>query len=326
MKIVVLDGYTLNPGDLDWSSLFSLTSNPSDCIVYDRTPSELILERAKEATIILTNKTPLTKDTIDQLKNCKYIGVLATGYNVVDLETAREKSIIVTNIPSYSTNSVAQLTFALLLESITHTTAHHHSVLAGEWSRCKDFSYTLNPLWELANKTFGIVGLGAIGKAVGKIASAFKMNVIFTSRRNYSQEDLSQLDFEAKQVPLNILLSKSDFISLHCPLTQATHKIINSESLKLIRPTTGLINTSRGPLIDQEAVSKALNENQLAFYATDVLEVEPPPTSNPLFNAKNSLITPHIAWQTKEARNRLLNIAVENVKAFLNGKCINKVN
>jgi glycerate dehydrogenase len=317
MNIVVLDGYTLNPGDLSWNELEELGS----CVVHDRTPPDLILERAREADILLTNKTPLTRETIFALPKLKYIGVLATGYNVVDIAAAKERGIMVTNVPDYSTPSVAQLTFALLLE-LTHRVGHHaQTVRDGKWVRSADFCYWDFPLVELHGKKFGIVGFGKIGRAVAKIADAFGMHVIVHARKKPA--DLPQHHVFSE---LNSLFEWSDVVSLHCPLTPETKQLVNAERLALMKPGAFLLNTGRGPLIDEAALADALNKGTIAGAGLDVLSVEPPRADNPLLTAKNCIITPHIAWASRGARERLMEIAVENLRAVARGKPRNVVN
>jgi glycerate dehydrogenase len=317
MNIVVLDGFTLNPGDLSWDSLHQL----GRATVHDRTPSELIVERSRDAAIILTNKTVLTRETIQALPGLKYIGVLATGYNVVDIAAAKECHIPVTNVPGYGTQSVAQFTFALLLE-LAHRVGHHaDTVRAGRWTRSPDFCYWDFPLVELHGQTFGVIGFGQIGRAVAKLAEAFGMNVLVHSRSRPAD-----LPAHYRFVSLEGLLAESDVVSLHCPLTPENKGFINAARLALMKPSAFLLNTSRGPLLDERAVANALNENRLAGAAVDVLSTEPPPADNPLLKAKNCLVTPHIAWATRAARARLMDVAVENVRAFLKGKPQNVVN
>jgi glycerate dehydrogenase len=316
MNIVVLDGYTLNPGDLSWAELEQLGS----CVIHDRTPAELILERAREADIILTNKTPLTRDTILALPKLKYIGVLATGYNVVDIAAAKERGITVTNVPDYSTPSVVQLTFALLLE-LTHHVGHHaQTVRDGKWVRSADFCYWDFPLVELHGLKLGIIGFGKIGRAVAKIADAFGMHVIVHTRTRPA--DLPQHHVFSE---LNSLLEWSDIVTLHCPLTPETKHLINAERLALMKRSAFLLNTGRGPLIDEPALADALNNDRLAGAGLDVLSVEPPRANNPLLTAKNCIITPHIAWASRAARERLMEIAVGNLRAVAIGKPRNVV-
>jgi glycerate dehydrogenase len=310
MNIVVLDGYTLNPGDLGWTDLEQIGS----CVVHDRTPPELIVERAREADIVLTNKTPLSRDTILALPKLKYIGVLATGYNVVDIATAKERGITVTNVPGYSTPSVAQLTFALLLE-LTHHVGHHaQTVRDGKWMRSADFCYWDFPLVELHGLKLGLVGFGKIGRAVAKIADAMGMHVIVHTRTKPA-------DFPRHHVfsELNSLFEWSDVVSLHCPLTPETKHLINADRLALMKESAFLLNTSRGPLIDEQALANALNSGKIAGAGLDVLSVEPPGADNPLLTAKNCNITPHIAWASRAARERLMEIAVGNLRAVASG-------
>ena len=310
MNIVVLDGYTLNPGDLTWDALKQL----GPCTIHDRTPPELVLERAREAEVILTNKVVLNRETILALPQLKYIGVLATGYNVVDAVAARERSIPVANVPDYGTPSVAQHTFALLLE-LTQSAGHHaETVRAGRWSRSADFCYWDSPLVELHGLTFGIVGFGKIGQAVARLAEAFGMTVLVHSRRQPAD-----LPAFCEWVELDSLLARSDVVSLHCPLTPGTKQFINAERLARMKATAFLLNTSRGPLLDESAVAAALNNGTISGAGLDVLSVEPPPADNPLLTAKNCLITPHIAWASRAARARLMEIAVENIRAFAAG-------
>lgn len=318
MKIVVLDGYGLNPGDLSWAELEKL----GEVTVYDRTSPKDLLSRAKEAEILLTNKTVIDRESISQLPELKYIGVLATGYNVVDIEAARSRGITVTNIPAYSTDSVAQIVFALLL-AITNEVEHYTSDnRAGRWSRNADFCYWDSPLIELSGKTFGIVGLGHIGSKVARIASAFGMNVIaFTSK---NQDELPSGIMKAES--LESMLRESDVVSLHCPLTETTRQMINATTLSEMKPSAILINTGRGQLVDENALADALNNGVLRGAGVDVLSCEPPESDNPLLYARNCYVTPHIGWATVEARQRLMNIAVKNVADFINGIPSNVVN
>ena len=316
MKIVVLDGFTLNPGDLSWDELKSL----GDCEIHDRTPQEEVVKRAADAEIVLTNKAPVTRESILSLPKLKYIGVLATGYNIVNTAAARERDILVTNVPTYGTRSVAQHTFALLLELTQHAGHHAQTVRDGRWTTSSDFCYWDYPLVELDSLTMGIVGYGRIGKAVAELAAAFGMKVLATS-------------VTPKHAPTNIqftdlatLFRQSDVISLHCPLTPQTKNMVDTKRLGLIKPTAFLLNTSRGPLIDEPALADALNSGRLAGAAVDVLSVEPPPADNPLLRAKNCLVTPHIAWATRAARSRLMQIAIANVRAFIAGEPENVVN
>jgi glycerate dehydrogenase len=316
MNIVVLDGHTLNPGDLSWDELRAL----APCDIHDRTAPEQLHARAKYADVLITNKAPLRREHFVELPKLKYIGVTATGYNVVDVEAARERGIVVTNVPTYGTRSVAQMTFALLLELTQHVGHHSRRVAEGAWSAQVDWCFWERPLIELEDLTLGIVGLGRIGRAVAELALAFGMNVQTATR---SQP--TGLPHGVRVVALEELFRTSDVVSLHCQLTPETHKLVNAERLALMKPTAFLLNTSRGPLIDELALADALNADRLAGAALDVLSVEPPPAGNPLLTAKNCLITPHIAWATRAARARLLRIAVENVRAFLAGRPVNVV-
>jgi glycerate dehydrogenase len=318
MKIVVLDGYTLNPGDLSWDSLFTL----GEVVLYDRTSEDKIFERAEEAEALITNKTPFTEDILERLSNLKYIGVLATGYNIVDTAAAKKRNIIVTNVPSYSTQSVAQLTFALLLELCHHVQKHSDSVMNSKWADSVDFSFWDFPLIELSGKTMGIIGFGNIGKKVADIACAFGMNIVAYSRHQTDQSD--RMNF--RWAELNEVLAQADIVSIHCPLLQETKGLINAESLKRMKRSAFLLNTSRGPVVVETDLADALNNGIIAGAAIDVLSIEPPAKDNPLFKAKNCLITPHIAWATKEARVRLMDIAVNNLAAFINGNPVNVVN
>ncbi|HEY0552283.1 MAG TPA: D-2-hydroxyacid dehydrogenase [Verrucomicrobiae bacterium] len=317
MNIVVLDGFTLNPGDLNWDALERLGS----CAIHDRTPANQIIERAGEAEIVLTNKTVLGRETILALPKLKYIGVLATGYNVVDIAAAKERGIPVTNIPDYGTHSVAQFTFALLLELAHHVGHHAQTVRDGRWTRSADFCYWDYPLIELPGLTFGVIGFGKIGRAVAKLADAFGMKVLVHNRSR--PKDLPA-HFEL--AGLEDLLSRSDVVSLHCPLTPENKQFINPERLARMKPSAFLLNTSRGPLLDEHAVANALNSGKIAGAALDVLSVEPSQADNPLLSAKNCFVTPHIAWATRAARARLMDIAVENIRAFLAGAPCNVVN
>ena len=316
-SILILDAFTANPGDLDWSALAQLA--PLE--IHDRTRTEEIVARAAGATVVLTNKTPLTAATIAALPALRCIGVLATGYNIVDVAAARERGIVVSNVPAYGTASVAQAVFALLLE-LTHRTGHHaHAVREGRWSACPDFSFWDFPLVELAGRTFGVVGYGQIGRAVARIAAAFGMKVIATR-----SDDAAGRDGEVDLVKMETLFREADVISLHCPLTAKTQGLVNAERLGWMKPTALLINTGRGPLIVEADLAAALDAGQIGGAGLDVLSVEPPPPGNPLITAKHCLITPHLAWATREARGRLIAIATENVRAFLGGTPQNVVN
>lgn len=318
MNIVILDGYALNPGDLSWDSFKQL----GNLTVYDRTPADKVVERAKDAEIVITNKTPIGENDINQLPILKYIGVIATGYNIVDIENAKKKGIVVTNVPGYSTASVVQLTFALLLELCLHVQRHSDSVRDGKWARSLDFSFWDYPLVELSGKTMGIIGFGEIGRAVADVATAFGMNVIANSRTQTDQSN--RKNFNWASIPE--LLKNSDVISIHCPLTAETQALINADNLKLMKSSAFLINTARGPIIVDQDLADALNNGVIAGAGIDVLSVEPPSIDNPLFKAKNCIITPHIAWATLEARTRLMDIATNNLTSFIKGEALNIVN
>jgi glycerate dehydrogenase len=316
MNIVVLDGLTLNPGDLSWGEVKSLGA----CAIYDRTPPDQVLARAADAEILLVNKTLLTRDHIQNLPRLKYIGVLATGTNVVDLAAARERDIPVTNVPAYGTKSVAQATFALLLE-LAHRTGHHaQTVRDGKWTRCGEWCYWDFPLVELDGLTMGIVGFGRIGRAVAELAQAFGMNVQAHSPSAKTVPPFGRL------VDLETLFRQSDIVSLHCPLTPQTTNLVNAERLGWMKPSAFLLNTSRGALVDERALANALNVGKIAGAGLDVLSLEPPPASNPLLRATNCFVTPHNAWATRAARAQLIRIAVDNLHAFLAGKPQNVVN
>lgn len=316
MNIVVLDGYTLNPGDLTWDE-FSVLGN---CQVHDRVAPADVPVASRNADILLTNKTVLSGDVIRQLPRCKYIGVLATGTNVVDLPAARERGILVTNVPAYGNNSVAQHTFALLLELTNHVTHHAQTVREGKWSRCPDFSYWDYPLIELAGLTLGIVGFGRIGEAVARIGVGCAMKVVASNGRPRRFPEFVQ------GVDLETLFRTSDVVSLHCPLTPETNLLVNAQRLSWMKPSAFLLNTSRGQLIDESALANALNSGRLAGAGLDVLTTEPPAPDHPLYRAMNCLITPHNAWATRAARARLMKIAAANLRAFLDGKPQNVVN
>ncbi|MDB6170258.1 MAG: glycerate dehydrogenase [Verrucomicrobia bacterium] len=309
MRIVVLDGATLNPGDLSWADL----SRIAPCEVHDRTAPEDVLPRARGAEIVLTNKTVLSGETIAQLDALRYIGVLATGFNVVDAKAARARNIPVTNVPAYGTMSVAQHTVALLLELTNQVGRHAASVRAGNWARCPDFCFAETPLVELDGRTLGLIGSGRIAQAVAGLARALGMKVIFATRTGGKDE-------------LDRVLGESDVISLHCPLTAETRELINASTLARMKPTAFLINTSRGPLVAEHDLAAALNAGRLAGAAVDVLSTEPPVNGSPLIAARNCLVTPHHAWATQAARGRLMKIAVENVRRFAEGAPQNVVN
>ncbi len=317
MKIIILDGYTSNPGDLSWADLEKLC----ELKVYDKTNASEVIERAKDADGILINKVIISEEVLAKLPKLKYIGVLATGYNVVDTEVCKKRGICVTNIPSYSSESVAQLVFAFIFNFYWHITEHSSEVFAGKWTKSEHFCYHSFPLFEASYKTLGIIGFGNIGQAVAKIALSMNMKVIYFNRSKKSVQGLEA----ARQVEINELLKESDIISLNCPLTDKTKNIIDEAALNSVKPSAYIINTGRGPLVDEAAVANALKAKKIAGFAADVLSTEPPSKDNPLLSASNCLITPHIAWQTLEARSRLLQIATENVKAFIDGKPINTV-
>jgi glycerate dehydrogenase len=318
MKIVILDGYTLNPGDLTWDGLKQL----GEVTVYDRTPADQVVERAEGADVIFTNKTPVNAAALNSLPDLKYIGILATGYNIIDTEVAKQKGIIVSNVPGYSTPSVVQLTFGLLLELCLHMQRHSDAVSAGRWASSVDFCFWDYPLTELSGKTIGIIGFGNIGRQVGDVATAFGMNIIGTSRHHTDQSHRS--NFKWAEIPE--LLEQADVVSIHCPLSPETKGLINKESLQRMKSTAFLLNTSRGPVVVEEDLAQALNNGVIAGAGIDVLSVEPPAKDNPLFSAKNCIITPHIAWATKEARSRLMEITVSNLMAYKNGNPVNVVN
>lgn len=317
MLIVELDGYAANPGDLSWEPLKQL----GELRLYDRTPPELVVERAKEADAILINKISIDEKILAQLPRLRYIGVLATGYNAVDVEAAARRGIVVTNIPAYSTDSVAQMVFAHIL-NITNRTAHYaRQAREGRWSSNPDFCYWDTPLIELSGKTLGIVGFGNIGKSVAAIARQFGMDVFaFTSKNS------TDLPEGVQKTTLEGLFATSDILSLHCPLTPQTKHLINAEALAKMKQGSILINTGRGPLVEEQAVADALASGHLFAYGADVMADEPPNADNPLFQQPNAFITPHIAWATFEARQRLMDICVANLRAFIEGKPQNVVN
>jgi len=316
MDIVVLDGHTLNPGDLSWAPLEGL----GRCKVHDRTPPEQTVARAAEAEIVLTNKTVLDRSVIEQLPEMRYIGVLATGYNVVDVAAARERDVVVTNVPAYAARSVAQMVFALLLE-LTQNVAHHaQTVRDGRWSACIDFCYWDQPLIELEGLTMGLVGFGRIGRAVAEIAQVFRMKVVA-----FDPEWSSSASLGVEFVSVDRLFEESDVVSLHCPLTPDTQGLVNAERLAQMKDTAFLINTSRGPVVDENALAEALAAGRLGGAGLDVLAVEPPGPERPILHAPNCFITPHIAWASQASRQRLMDTAVGNVKAFLAGQPENVV-
>lgn len=312
MKIVVLDGYAMNPGDMSWNGLRAF----GNVTVYDRTPEDKVMERIKGADAVFTNKTLLRREVLSNADNLKYIGVLATGYNVVDIEAASEKGIIVTNVPGYSTDTVAQMVMALILELCHRAGDHSREVKDGAWSSSKDFAFWSYPLVELKGKTLGIIGFGKIGRAVAKLAAAFGMKILYYSRnrKDYAAES------KAEYSEIDVLLNGSDVVSLNCILTDETRNLINKKTLLQMKKTAFLINTSRGPVVNEADLAEALNTGKIAGAGLDVLSREPARTDNPLLKAKNCIITPHIAWATKEARQRLMDITVDNFKAFIEGK------
>jgi glycerate dehydrogenase len=317
MKIVVLDGYALNPGDLTWDSLKQLGTVE----IHDRTPEDLVVQRSQGAEVLLTNKTALSRATVSQLPALKYIGVLATGYNIVDTAAARERGIVVTNIPTYGTASVAQFAIALLLELCHHVGFHGEAVRSGEWSRNPDWSFWKTPLIELSGRTMGIIGFGRIGRQTGAIAAALGMRVVANDAAEVNPPDYPQFEW----MTLDRIVSESDVLSLHCPLFPENRGMINKERLSVMKRSAFLLNTSRGPLVVDQDLADALNEDVIAGAGLDVLSVEPPVASNPLLSAKNCIVTPHIAWATREARARLLDVAVENLRAFVDGRVVNAV-
>ncbi len=316
MKIVALDGYAANPGDLSWDELKAL----GECVIYDRTAPEEVLERAADAEVVLTNKVVITAEMMAALPQLKYIGVMATGYNIVDIDAARERGIIVTNIPSYSTDSVAQMVFAHILNIAQQVQHHSEAVHQGRWTASKDFCFWDTPLIELRGKKIGIVGLGNTGYTTARIAIGFGMEVYaYTSKSSF------QLPPEIKKMELDQLFSECDVISLHCLLTDKTRELVNAARLKLMKPTAILINTGRGQLVNEQDLADALNNGQIYAAGLDVLSQEPPKADNPLLTARNCYITPHIAWASAAARERLMGILLDNLKGYIEGKVINNV-
>lgn len=316
MKIVALDGYAANPGDLSWDELKAL----GECVIYDRTAPEEVLERAADAEVVLTNKVVITAEMMAALPQLKYIGVMATGYNIVDIDAARERGIIVTNIPSYSTDSVGQMVFAHILNIAQQVQHHSEAVHQGRWTSSKDFCFWDTPLIELRGKKIGIVGLGHTGYTTARIAIGFGMEVYaYTSKSSF------QLPPEIKKMELDQLFSECDIISLHCLLTDKTRELVNAARLKLMKPTAILINTGRGQLVNEQDLADALNNGQIYAAGLDVLSQEPPKADNPLLTARNCYITPHIAWASAAARERLMGILLDNLKGYVEGKVINNV-
>ncbi len=318
MKICILDGYSLNPGDLDWSPVERL----GDVTLFDRTPADKIVERAADADIVLTNKVPFSADTLRQLPRLRFICVLATGYNIIDTEAAARQGVVVANIPAYSTMSVAQMAFAHILNITNHVASYAREVADGKWTNCPDFCFWDSALTELAGKTMGIVGLGNTGMATARIAVAMGMKVVAMTSKS-----ADTLPEGITPAPLDDVLASADVVSLHCPLTPSTRHLINAASIAKMKPSAILINTGRGPLVDEQAVADALNGGRLAAFGADVLSQEPPRGDNPLLSARNCFLTPHIAWATLEARTRLMSTATENVRQFIAGEpVVNRVN
>ena len=317
LNAVILDGFTENPGDLNWDyleSVFNLT-------VYDRTPKELVLERAENADVLIVNKVAITKEMLENLPKLKFVATLATGFNQIDTQALKEKNIPVSNIPSYSTDAVAQTVFSFILEFTNRVGHYTDSVKSGEWSECKDFCYWNTPLNELSGKTLGIIGFGKIGRRVSQIALAFNMNVLV-----YTPSGKKEADPKIQFVSLDEVQKKSDYITLHCPLTKDTNELVNKEFIDKMKDGAALINTARGAVINEQDVANALNSGKLSFFGADVLSSEPPKKENPILNTRNTFITPHIAWAAFETRLRLLEILNGNIKAFLEGNPINVVN
>lgn len=318
MKICILDGYSLNPGDLDWSPVERL----GDVTLFDRTPADKIVERAADADIVLTNKVPFNADTLRQLPRLRFICVLATGYNIINTEAAARQGVVVANIPAYSTMSVAQMAFAHILNITNHVASYAREVADGKWTNCPDFCFWDSALTELAGKTMGIVGLGNTGMATARIAVAMGMKVVAMTSKS-----ADTLPEGITPAPLDDVLASADVVSLHCPLTPSTRHLINAASIAKMKPSAILINTGRGPLVDEQAVADALNGGRLAAFGADVLSQEPPRGDNPLLSARNCFLTPHIAWATLEARTRLMSTATENVRQFIAGEPVaNRVN
>lgn len=318
MKICILDGYSLNPGDLDWSPVERL----GDVTLFDRTPADKIVERAADADIVLTNKVPFSADTLRQLPRLRFICVLATGYNIIDTDAAARQGVVVANIPAYSTMSVAQMAFAHILNITNHVASYAREVADGKWTNCPDFCFWDSALTELAGKTMGIVGLGNTGMATARIAVAMGMKVVALTSKS-----ADTLPEGITPAPLDDVLATADIVSLHCPLTPSTRHLINAASIAKMKPSAILINTGRGPLVDEQAVADALNGGRLAAFGADVLSQEPPRGDNPLLSARNCFLTPHIAWATLEARTRLMSTATENVRQFIAGEPVaNRVN
>lgn len=318
MNIVILDAYTTNPGDLSWERFCEF----GEVTAYDYTPPELIIERCKDAEIIIDNKVILTKEIMDNLPKLKYIGMLSTGFNVIDIDAAKKNGVVVCNVPTYSTAAVAQLTFALILEIYNQVGVHNEAVHSGEWSSCRDFCFQKTPLIELSNKTIGLIGYGKIGSEVAKIADAFSMNILCYVPSKKPLPEFKKFRF----VTLDELAEQSDIVSLHCPLTPETTGIINKRFISKMKENAIIINTSRGPAIDEQALADALNEGKIAGAGVDVLSTEPPKENNPLLTCQKCFITPHIAWAGFETRERLIGVVYDNLKSFINGNPTNVVN
>lgn len=323
MKIVVLDGYALNPGDLSWEG----TKDLGDVEIYERTPEAKILERARGAEILLTNKTPLSRETIEALPELEYIGVLATGYNVIDTEAAAENEVVVTNVPTYGTNTVAQFVMALLLETAHHVGEHNRAVKNGAWTEADDFCFWNYPLMELQDKCLGIVGFGSIGQRTAELALAFGMKVIVYDRSPEKKIKDPEIATEKIEfVDLLDLYRRSEVISLHCPLTESTEGMINQATIAQMKEGVIIINTARGGLIVEPDLAAALEAGKVKTAAVDVLSTEPPAASNPFLNSDKTIVTPHIAWASREARQRLMETVVDNLKSYLAGNVINQIN
>lgn len=317
MKIVMLDSYTTNPGDLSWAEFEAL----GDFVAYDYTPADKTVDRAKDADVVITNKTLLPRQVLEQLPECKYIGLLSTGFNVVDIDYAKERGIPVCNVPTYSTQAVAQLTFALITEIYNNVALHNKAVHDGEWTACRDFCFWKAPLINLQGKTIGLIGYGKIGSAVARIADAYEMKILCYVPSEKPQPDFTDFRF----VELDELLKNSDIVSLHCPLTPQTEKMVNAEFISKMKSNAVLINTSRGASVDEYALADALKSGRILAAGVDVLSSEPPKADNPLLGCDNCIITPHIAWAGYETRKRLVSIVYDNLKAFINGNIQNNV-
>lgn len=318
MKIVFLDAYTTNPGDLSWKAFETF----GDIEVYDHTPPELVIDRCADADIIIDNKVILNAEVLSGLPKVKYIGLLSTGFNVVDIEYAKNAGIVVSNVPTYSTSAVAQLTFALILEAYNQVGVHNRAVHDGEWSSCRDFCFQKTPLVELYGKTIGLIGYGKIGSEVAKIADAFSMNILCYVPSKKPQPNFKNFRF----VALDELARESDIVSLHCPLTPETTNIINEDFISKMKPNAIVINTARGPSVNEKALADAINSGRIAGAGVDVLSTEPPKADNPLLSCPKCFITPHIAWAGHETRERLVGVVYDNLKAFIEGNPQNVVN